>query len=112
MLVAALLVPADVVLARACWRLGTPAARLLAWTGQTWQLLDGAGSIAPATVGTLSVVIDLGDWLLLRHRSVDRRTTWLAVGATASPGRWHALRVALADSRRPGREVRHDGDAA
>ncbi len=112
MLVAALLVPADIALARAFWRLGTPAARLLAWTGQTWQLLDGAESIAPATVGKLSVVLDLGDGLLLRHRSVDRRTTWLAVGASASPRHWHALRVALADSRRRGTEARHDGDAA
>ena len=92
---------ADGWLARALLRLGRPVAQSLVWTGQAWQRQVGDGPSARFTPGDLQAVIDLGDWMLLRHRTADGRDTWLAVSARPSPIRWHALRRALLDSTRP-----------
>ncbi|MDP4299822.1 hypothetical protein Q8X39_04195 [Leptothrix discophora] len=112
---------ATLCLAPAFWRLGHPSARALRWRGQAWELLSPG---MPPRAGTLDVVIDLGDWLLLRHvpnappatpggwMARPRQVAWLAVSAEASRPRWHALRCALASSRHPASEGRHDSDAA
>ncbi|RZS47451.1 hypothetical protein [Sphaerotilus mobilis] len=96
MAAAALSLLATPALAVAFWRLGQPSAQVLRWTGQTWQLL--APGVA-AQVGEVELAIDLGDWLLLRHRSMQGRHTWVPVAAHPSPLGWHALRCALAASR-------------
>jgi hypothetical protein len=79
--------PAAVV----AWLAAAPQARSLAWDGEQWRL-------GPADhPGTVEVMIDLGGWLLLRHRSTDAAAApaWLAVSATAGGGAMHGLRAAL-----------------
>jgi hypothetical protein len=62
------------------------------WLGRTAQADDAAP-------GRLSVVIDLGRWMLLRfeHDTVSKRSrevVWLPVGAHGLGRQWHALRCA------------------
>ena len=54
-----------------------------------WQL--------DARAGSLSRVIDAGDWLLLHHRasSPGSGSTWLALSRRDHPLDWHRLRCAL-----------------
>ena len=73
----------------------------LSWTGQRWELEDGAPGGSPRRAGHVAVVIDLGSWLLLRFTSsADEGDTarWLPVERRGHEGEWHALRCALHSS--------------
>jgi len=71
--------------------LRTPAADLR-WDGQVWQL--------GAMPGDLTVVLDLGPWMLLRFTAgAPARTTWLPVQRRGLEGQWHALRCAVYSPR-------------
>ena len=81
----------------------------LRWDGAAWRLASGASHPAgdePGPAGRLQVMIDLGDWMLVRF--VDgsgwrRRVRWLALQRSADPAQWHALRCAVfAPPRQPG----------
>lgn len=62
-----------------------PLARL-AWDGHAWQL-DGAS-------GRLAVMIDTGDWLLLRWRDA-RGTRWLPLSTRRCGAPAHLVRAAV-----------------
>jgi hypothetical protein len=59
------------VAAALAWRLSRPRPVLLRWDGQRWTV-DGT----PAEV---AVMLDLGNWLLLRCRPEGGRPRWLPV---------------------------------
>ncbi len=62
--------------------------RHLAWDGQGWQL-DGQAC-------RMSVMIDLGPWLLLRLQpAAHLRVVWLPVASVEPRAAWHGLRAAL-----------------
>jgi hypothetical protein len=73
------------------WRFVAPQRCSLAWDGELWRL-GPAGD-----AGYVSVMIDLGGWLLLRHtgHGANAATVWLAVSAAAVGAAFHGLRVAL-----------------
>jgi hypothetical protein len=74
----------------------------LRWTGQRWELEDGAAGASLLRTGHVAVVIDLGRWLLLRFSpSAEEGGTarWLPVERRGHEGQWHALRCALYSSR-------------
>jgi len=75
----------------------------LRWTGQCWELEDGAAGRDRRRPGDVAVMIDLGNWLLLRFTSSageGRTARWLPVERRGhEPGEWHALRCALHSSR-------------
>lgn len=96
------------------WRLAVPAACLpwllwlvgrewrapplqLRWDGQGWCWREaGALPQAPEHSGSVDVIADFGAWMLLRLRpSCVAPRRWLAIGRTAQPARWHALRCAV-----------------
>ncbi|HSI48452.1 MAG TPA: hypothetical protein VLA61_09300 [Ideonella sp.] len=68
----------------------------LRWDGAGWGLLAADGRLLDAA-GVPTLMLDWGDWMLLRWRSdAAQPSRWLpmsrgAAGATA----WHALRVAV-----------------
>jgi len=69
----------------------------LRWDGQAWSLraLTPAAATGPAASGgSCAVMIDLGDWLLLRWSGAGGQR-WLPLTRTDAPPSWHALRVAL-----------------
>jgi hypothetical protein len=67
----------------------------LSWNRGAW-LLTGMGPDAPATRGSLALMLDLGPWVLLRFRPEDRRVCrWFGVGESVAGPRWHALRAVL-----------------
>ena len=67
----------------------------LRWTGSAWVLRRHPAS--DERVGTVTVALDLGSWMLLRFRSEPPRapTTWLPVQRRGLDGDWHALRCAV-----------------
>jgi hypothetical protein len=70
------------------WRAPAPAVTL-SWDGSQW-LADGRA-------GELTVMLDLGSWLLLRLQlaAPRRRALWLPVTAAEAGSRFHALRSAV-----------------
>jgi hypothetical protein len=98
---------AGVTTALVSWRALSPPAFELRFDGQRWELGVLADARAPRRAGDLTVVMDLGPWMLLRfdapadqaHRRRCRR--WLAVGHRELALQWHALRCAVY-SPRPG----------
>ena len=68
----------------------------LDWDGQRWAVDGHAGS--------LQLMIDLGQALLVRH---DGRR-WLLVSRRDAGGAWHAMRVAV-HARAPGATTADDG---
>ena len=96
----------------AAWRLGRPRARCLRWDGQGWHLHQwpeqGAKSMgaphaaldAPAPV-RLSIVFDLGFWVLLRASRPDARLPiYLPLTRATQAGNWGALRAVLYGGRK------------
>jgi hypothetical protein len=77
----------------------------LSWDGERWQ----AGSGGDASV-TPRVMLDLGDFLLLRLDCVGR-ADWLPVQRSGLDGSWHALRCALY-SPRPAASVPPDDSSS
>jgi len=73
------------------WHVAAPQRRSLAWDGEHWRL-GPAGD-----AGHVSVMIDLGGWLLLRHtgHGENAASTWLVVSARMVGAALHGLRVAL-----------------
>lgn len=72
-----------------------PPARLQAGsTPGTWRL-DGGPD------GRVDVAVDLGDWMLLRHRAPAGRAAWLPLSRRDHAPSWHALRCAVFDRRDP-----------
>ena len=63
--------------------------RELAWSGRAWTL-DGAA-------GRPQVMLDFGDWLLLRFGFDGRRAgaAWIPLDLSAAPDTRHLLRTAL-----------------
>lgn len=85
---------AAVVAVRAWRRRATAVLRGVRWDGQAWQEIDGAGRATE--LGRPKVCFDLGWALLLQaRRPGSRAARWLPLERRSSPGRWHALRIAL-----------------
>ncbi len=82
-------------------------ARSLRWDGQGWHL-GATGAVADdAAPGELSVMIDLGPWMLLRFDpdigAAHPRAVWLPAQRSGLEAQWHALRCAVYSPRpRPG----------
>lgn len=71
----------------------------LRWDTQCWQL--GPASMVgeePAS-GSLSVALDLGNWMLLKFAGKDlqkrERVIWLPIQRRGLESQWHALRCAV-----------------
>jgi hypothetical protein len=60
--------------------------RRLAWDGAAWQLLP------EGQAGQVALMIDLGDWMLVRF---SPGAHWLPLSRRDAPADWQALRVAL-----------------
>jgi hypothetical protein len=73
----------------AAWRAQSPSD--LNWDGSRWQYADGEGGAV--------VMLDLGDWLLLRFEPAQGRRRWIAASRRSAQGPWAALRAALYSSR-------------
>jgi hypothetical protein len=77
----------------------------LSWDGEQWHAgPDGAPAVTPR------VMLDLGDFLLLRLDGAGR-AGWLPVQRRGLDGSWHALRCALY-SPRPAASVPPDDPAS
>lgn len=91
------------VLTWLAWRTARVLPRKLQWDGQTWRL-EPAASLEPGLPVTIEVVIDFGDWLLLRaqaaeHGWVDR--TYLPLSRSDLGASWGLLRATLYSARQP-----------
>jgi hypothetical protein len=76
------------------------APRRLSWDGVRWRLGAVATPVDELPSGTLSVMIDLGAFLLLRFEADEMRALqWLPVQRNGLEASWHALRCALYSSR-------------
>jgi len=73
--------------AAAGWFVAPPKPFALRWDGERWQ--------ADGVPGRTDVMLDLGSWMLLRHRADGRGTRWLAVTRREAAAAWPALRAAL-----------------
>ncbi len=79
---------AGVPVAGLAWWRARPVPVALRWDGQAWWAGEAQGDIA--------VMIDLGRWLLLRHRAAaGGGARWIAVTAAEAGAAWHPLRAAL-----------------
>ena len=70
----------------------------LAWNGRCWALTDAACGNGEAVVGSVTVALDFGSWLLLRfiaHPQHGGTTRWLPLQRSRHEDDWHALRCAL-----------------
>jgi hypothetical protein len=67
----------------------------LRWTGATWVLRRQPAS--DEHVGSVTVALDLGNWMLLRFigEPPRARAIWLPVQRRGLDGDWHALRCAV-----------------
>jgi hypothetical protein len=83
------------VAARWAGRRWAAPSRRLAWDGAAWQLPP------EELTGQVALMIDLGDWMLVRFSPGSR---WLPLSRREAATDWQALRVALhaAPSLRPG----------
>jgi hypothetical protein len=72
------------------WREAAVRPRRLRWDGQAWWLAEPGSSLETAV--TLTVLIDLGDWLLLRAVPGPR---WLPLSRRQQGPHWGALRATL-----------------
>lgn len=84
------------------WRRRPPTPVVLSWDGRRWS--------ADGVEGTLSVMLDLGTWMLVRLCGAEGSAArWVAIDRTEAGPAWHALRVAaFAPSPPPGRAIRSD----
>jgi hypothetical protein len=78
--------------------------RHLRFDGQHWQLGMAAGADGQTRSGDLTVVMDLGPWMLLRFDAPadgthGRCRHWLALGRDELQAQWHALRCAVYSPR-------------
>jgi len=81
-------------------RLAPRSSGRLRWDGAQWWYAPDAG--ADEQSGELSVMIDLGGWMLLRFhsRSSGRRShAWLPVASAGLGVAWHGLRAAIYSRR-------------
>lgn len=74
--------------------------RSLRWDGQIWLLGSVANRGSEKRQGELRVMLDLGDWMLLRHtdlapRRLMRGTSYLALSRADLPPQWNVLRGTL-----------------
>lgn len=69
------------------WFVAPPQPFSLHWDGEHWQ--------ADGLPGRTDVMLDLGSWMLLRHRAEGRRARWLPVARRDAAASWPALRAAL-----------------
>lgn len=74
--------------------------RSLRWDGQIWLLRSDASPGGEERQGELRAMLDLGDWMLLRHtdlapRRFRRGTRYLALSRADLPQQWHVLRGTL-----------------
>ena len=69
----------------------------LRWTGTTWVLSRMSAAASNERVGSVTVALDLGNWMLLRFvaKAHRVRTTWIPVQRGGLEGDWHALRCAV-----------------
>ena len=76
----------------------------LRWDGVQWHLRDAGSTVGEHRAGTLSVMVDLGAWMLLRFRA-DRAgvrgaaSSWLPAQRRGLEPQWHALRCAVYSPR-------------
>ena len=79
------------------WRWAAVMPRQLQWDGQVWRVaLSSMNEPGPAV--EIKVVIDLGDWLLLRCHPVDARLPqylYLPLSRAALGAAWGSLRATL-----------------
>jgi hypothetical protein len=83
------------------WRVARVAERRLRWDGERWWLSAAVGN---AEVGVqMRVVIDLGDWLLLRATPDGQRFAirhrFLPLNRAGQGAIWGALRATLVSAR-------------
>jgi len=88
------------------WRALKPAPLGLRFDGQCWHLLASAPFDESGRPGDVTVVMDLGLWMLLRFDAHagemhERCRRWLAVDRHELRAQWHGLRCAVY-SPRPG----------
>lgn len=81
-------------------RLHQLAPESLRWDGQSWLLGSAASRGNEERQGELLVMLDLGDWLLLRHTDVAprrfrRHRSYLALSRADLPSQWNVLRATL-----------------
>jgi hypothetical protein len=94
---AAAAVVAMIALLYSLWRIP---ARHLRWDGQVWLLAEPAGRPTGEVAGELTVVIDLGPWMLLRFApGGSTRAVWLPAQRRGLEAKWHALRCAVYSPR-------------
>ena len=86
-------VGAMIALLYSLWRMPP---RHLRWDAQVWWLTERAGEVA----GELTVVIDLGPWMLLRFApGGSAQAVWLPARRRGLETQWHALRCAVYSPR-------------
>ncbi|MBB4842387.1 hypothetical protein HNP55_000882 [Paucibacter oligotrophus] len=80
------------------WRCASFAPRRLQWDGESWRYADSL--LAPVlTRVRVQVVMDLGDWMLLRLQPAEaglwRTSIYLPLARVALGAHWTALRATL-----------------
>ena len=86
------------------WSLLRMPARRLRWDGQVWWLAKATTKPTPEpateATGELTVVIDLGPWMLLRFAPAGAvPAVWLPAQRRGLESQWHALRCAVYSPR-------------
>jgi hypothetical protein len=75
----------------------------LCWDGQCWALRALRPASSESTVGEVSVVVDLGIWMMLHFVPATSprraRALWLPVQRRGIESQWHALRCAVYSPR-------------
>jgi len=72
---------------------------VLRWDAQRWHVTDPSRGAVEVELLGLSVVLDLGSWMLLRTHSdlplYRLRSGWIPVQRHGMEAHWHSLRCAL-----------------
>lgn len=93
--------------------LRTPVVRLQ-WDRQIWRLQTmGTSAAGEPAEGSIAVMLDLGNWMLLRFHPSDKRlrSSWIPAELAGLERDWHALRCAVY-SPRPSRPVEAGASAS
>lgn len=85
-------------------RLGRQLPRSLRWDGQSWLLGPATSRGSEKRQGELLVVLDLGDWILLRCAAAalngrERERSYLALSRVDLQQQWNVLRSTIYSTR-------------